>query len=135
MDQILRDQILVIAHDVRLWTEQKAIRSDYHPNDLMGWCAIASAELFKRLTAKGIKAEIHMHDYSYCHCFCVVDDYVVDVTATQFYEYRNETIVFKHVKEAEVHEYYVTSKVFKCANDLRECQLREAWPSKQIAFV
>jgi len=137
MDKQLQDKVAAIALGTRTWAEDRAYQSDYNPDNLMGWCAIASAELHKRLTADGIAAEIHMSISlaHLCHCFCVVEDHVVDVTATQFWEYESKPVVIIHCREAEVNEYHKGAEVFGCSADLRRFQKRERWPSDQICFA
>jgi hypothetical protein len=137
MNKIRHGQVAAIALETRMWVEAKAQRSNYNPENLLGWCAIASAELHKRLSDVGITAEIHMWsaDSGECHCFCVVDDHVVDVTATQFYKYTNETVVILHQREAEVNEYHTSTYTFTEAAQLRRFQKKEQWPSHQIAYA
>ena len=120
-----------------MWVQERADRSDYNPRDLEGWCAIAAAELHKRLTADGIAVDIHMWDSEWgeCHCFCVVDDYVVDITATQFRQFQGQELVIMHYKEAEAYEMYNSTRTFGCAADLRRFQKKEHWPSEQIAYA
>lgn len=125
-----------IALEVRAWTERAAIKAgEWDSTDLCGWCAIASAELQRRLLRENIKAELHlaMRGMS-CHVYVVVDDHVVDVTATQFREFRNSTVVLEHHKEVEYLWYYQTSQVFASGKDLRKHQIREQWPREQIAY-
>jgi hypothetical protein len=136
MDRVLRDTVTAIAMDVRLWAEARATFGKN--DDLNGFCAIASAELHKRLAAAGIASEIHLwywdQDES-AHVYCVVDDHVVDVTATQFREFRDEPLVIMHTREAEVYTYYQTKEVFKDAASLRRMQKRTKWPADQVAFA
>jgi hypothetical protein len=137
MDKLLHGRVTAIALGTRSWAESRAYRTNYNPEDLEGWCAIASAELHKRLKAEEIPAEIHMwvSGFGECHCFCVVEDHVVDVTATQFKAFKLKTVVIMHKKEAEAFEYYTTTNVFTSAAQLRRFQKREHWPSNQIAFA
>ncbi len=135
MKKELYDRVIVIAKAVRLWTKAQAVEAQYSPGDLMGWCAISAAEMSRRFKDAEIDAVIHIQEGLECHCFCVVDDHVVDVTATQFYEYRTREVVIMHVKEAEVNEYHQTTKVFGTAAELRRYQKKQGWPSNQIAFA
>jgi len=136
MDKSLHDQISVIAQEVRDYTQLKADRTDYSPDDLNGWCAIASAEMFRRLTKKGISAELHMWNGDIgCHVFVVVEDHIVDVTATQFSEFRDKPIVVIHRKEADAYEFYESSVQFKSAEELRKYQKKNRWPNEQIAYA
>ena len=133
MKQSLHDTVLAIATDVRYWAEGRS-RND----DLEGWCAIASAELFRRLKREEIPAEIHycmdQKDLQSCHVYLVVDDYVVDVTATQFTQFRDKPVVIMHSREAEVYDFYNTNMVFRSAEDLRAYQKKLRWPADQVAF-
>ena len=137
MDKLLHGRVTAIALGTRSWAESRAYRTNYNPEDLEGWCAIASAELHKRLKAEEIPAEIHMwvSGFGECHCFCVVDDHVVDITATQFKEFRDRTVVIMPMLTAMEYEMYRGTEVFKCGKDLRRFQKRERWPSCQIAFA
>ena len=135
MDKGLYDRVFAIAKSVRQWTQESARKARYHPSDLMGWCAISSAKMLRELKAAGIDGKIHVRDYYDCHCFVVVDDYVVDVTATQFSEFRNNPVVIMHIKEAEAYDFYTTEKVFKLPDELRVHQLRTKWPKRQIAYT
>jgi len=133
MDTALQSKVAAIAKRVRIWTTDRAKKANYNPRDLTGWCAISAAYLFRELQKEGIKSAIHVKDYYNCHCFVVVDDHVVDVTATQFAEFRNKPIVIMHIKEAEAYSFYTTEKVFKLPDELRAHQLRTKWPKRQIA--
>ena len=133
MDKALRDTVTAIALDVRYWAEDRAKYAC-----LSGMCAIASAELHRRLAEVGIASEIHVWYWHYdesAHVYCVVDDFVVDVTATQFKEFRNRPVVIMHTREAEVYTYYQTQEVFKDAGSLRKMQKRTKWPAEQVAFA
>lgn len=135
MDTALQTKVASVAKRVRTWTKERAKKANYNPHDLTGWCAISAAYLFRELQKEGIESSIHVKDYENCHCFVVVDDYVVDVTATQFSEFRNNPIVIMHIKEAEAYSFYATEKVFKFPDELRAHQLRTKWPKRQIAYT
>lgn len=133
MKQALHDTVLAVATDVRYWAEG---RSDN--NDLNGWCAIASAELFRQLQKEEIPAEIHYSlchlDGQSCHVYLVVDDHVVDVTATQFTEFRDKPVLIMHSREAEAYDFYVAKEIFNSAEALRIYQKKHRWVSDQIAY-
>lgn len=134
MDKNLQENVEAIATDVRFWAEGRA--SDIQL-DLNGWCARASAELFRQLAEEGIQAEIHAWtsaNDAEAHVYVVVDDHIVDVTATQYRPFRNTPIVVMHQREAEVHEFYRTVEVFHSVQDLRDWQKKNRWPPDQIAF-
>lgn len=137
MNKNLHDKVTAIASKTRAWVETEAKHDMFNAESLCGWCAIASAELHKQLLANGITAAIHVWDDKWvgCHCFCVVEDYVVDITATQFSQFKNDKVVIMHIKEAEAHEMYCTVKTFTNSKSLRRWQTNQGWPSKQIAFA
>ena len=125
-----------VALETRAWAEWEADSADSRSEDLNGWCAIASGELHKRLEKVGIKAEIHMArtEECSCHVFVVVDDHVVDVTATQFHLFRGEHVLIKHQRELDHHWFYLTEQVFKSAKELRRHQIKTDWDKAQIAY-
>jgi hypothetical protein len=129
-------KVYSVALEVRAWAEEASEKSGNTVIDLNGWCAIASAELHNRLKRVGIDSELHMAmEHIGCHVFVVVDDYIVDVTATQFKEFRNETIVMRHNKELMDYWFYQSSEAFPSSKSLRRFQRREQWPMEQIAYA
>jgi hypothetical protein len=136
MDYTL-DHVKNIASDVRHWVEAQAYAKTLDEvHDLNGYCAIAAAELHRRLVSEGIRNELHMVvlDCGSSHCFVVVNDHVVDVTATQFGPFRGQPIVVLHQKEAEAFWFYRTSEIFYSSKQLRKSQQRTGWPVHQIAY-
>lgn len=134
MDKNLQSRVEAIATDVRYWAEGKC---GYSHTNLMGWCARASAQLFKQLEKDGIAAEIHAWTcpLSGCaHVFVVVDDHVVDVTATQFMDFENTPVVIMHYKEAQAHDFYQGQNVFNSVKKLRSWQKENRWPAHQMAY-
>lgn len=125
--------VKAIAYEVREWAEGKVEPS----SDLCGMCAIASAELHRRLKKHGIESELHLYDdeenYS-CHVFVVVDDHVVDVTASQFWEFEHERVVILPKKEAEAYYFYNTAKIFNEPITLKKWQKKTHWPSDQMVL-
>lgn len=132
MNQVLLNTVLPIAKRVRHWTEQKAERAKFNAHNLCGWCAISAAHLFRELKNNGINAELH---YAPGHCFVVVDDYVVDVTATQFERFESNEICIMHIKEADQFTFYQSTHIFDTPSELRDHQFKERWPRKQIAYT
>lgn len=135
MNKELRALISEHARRVRIWAEGTNRRRRYpQPDNLNGWCAIASAKLWRQLKAAGIDAEIHMATEDIgCHVFLVIEDHVVDITATQFHEFRDKKLVIMHHREAEQYWYYQTADVFETAEELRANQIRTGWPIDQTA--
>ena len=137
MDNFLT-QIQDIALSVRAWTENEAIKREdsYDVDDgLNGFCAIASGELHKRLKKANISSEIHMAmgDLG-CHVFVMVGDYIVDVTATQFEEFKFEPVLIKHSKELDDMWAFTSDKKFDSAAALRKHQMATGWPRSQICY-
>lgn len=123
-------QIEVVAWDVRYWTESKSDKEN-----LCGMCAIATAELWVRLKNIGIKSEIHLWEGNYgSHVFLVVDDHIVDVTATQFPKFKDNLVLIIHQRKAQGISHYQTSEIFLSAEELRRFQKKSKWSAKQIAF-
>lgn len=128
--------VKLIATDVRLWAEDLAYGRDrVEDADLNGYCAIASAELHKRLTKVGIPATLHLSIQSCgsCHVYCVVSDYIVDVTATQFRELRAHPVYIIHHREGQQYYFYDDTEVFKDHRALRRHQVQTGWPQHQVA--
>jgi hypothetical protein len=134
MDQVVQSHVAMVATQVRYWTEGRAPQERQLLN---GWCAIASARLFNELKKLGIKSEIHAWVSDGCgsaHVYVVVDDHIVDVTATQFRPFRHEPVVIMHQREAEQHTFYQTVSVFHSVDDLRKWQKKGRWPADQMAY-
>jgi hypothetical protein len=134
MNKHLRDRVTICAQQVRDWAQERAEKSKYHPEDLLGWCAITAAELHKILKDQEIDSVIHVHNDMYSHAFVVVEDHVVDVTATQFREFADKPVVIMHKREAEVFDYYNTDEEFATGAELRKWQRKHKWPRNQIAY-
>jgi len=136
-DDKVFDKILIrsIMSEIREWAEHIDQLSPYPTNDLGGMCAIASGRLWQKLMQAGINAEIHLCECDwYAHVYVVVDDYVLDVTATQFKEFRNQSILYIHKKEAEAYEFFNTTQVFKHIRELIAYQKKLRWPIDQRAY-
>lgn len=124
-------RIRSIAQDVREWAETL---DGERMSQLCGYCAIASAELHKRLEIAGIKSEIHVSDDgASAHVFLVAEDYVVDVTATQFPEFSWLPVVLLHEREAQAHWFYETQAKFATVAELCRYQAKHKWPQHQMA--
>tara|TARA_R110000868_G_scaffold391553_1_gene661767 strand:+ start:137 stop:547 length:411 start_codon:yes stop_codon:yes gene_type:complete len=130
------DLVQSIATDVRYWAEGVA-EGTYKEGDLNGMCAIASAELWRHLNRKGIKAELHgwicPQDEQSAHVFLVVDDHVVDITATQFSKLKNKIVFIEHKKMAERWDWYRSQDVFNDPKELIRWQKTWGWPGDQVA--
>jgi len=135
----LDQKVVDIAYAVRDWAEDSSRKNlkvdETHEVSLRGWCAVASGELWRRLKRAGIDSVIHMwvEDVS-AHVFVVVDDMVVDVTASQFFELRKQAVFIEHYRLAQRYYFYHTHEVFGTADELRKAQLKEQWPREQVAY-
>lgn len=127
-----RRSVETIARHVRAWALDQA---GVYERDLCGWCGICSAELWRRLTRAGVDSRIHLHNSDWeSHVFLVVDDHIVDVTATQFTEFRQVPVVIIPEFEGKAYSFYSTVEVFNTAEELRRHQLKTKWPKMQVAF-
>lgn len=136
MNKSLAVKVHSIAEEVRHWADELARKRGYEEYfDLNGFCAIASAELFKRLKENGIRAELHLATGNMgSHVYVVCEDHVIDVTATQFIEFRNRYIVIVHTKEVEEHWFYRGEYVFDDPRKLRKAQIEWEWPQDQVVL-
>ena len=124
------------ARTVRQWIEDHDNLQRHPTVDMNGYCAIASAELWREFHKYGIEAKIHIWE-SECgsHVYLTVEDYVVDVTATQFSEFHNQPIVILHQKEAEAFDYYNPSVSFNTDRELVKYQKKTQWHREQQAWA
>ncbi len=127
--------IEVIAQEVRYWAEGEAeSRDPQNVKDLNSWCAIASGKLWSELTLAGFQPKLHMSAADIgCHVFVTVDDHVIDVTATQFPEYRDVPVLVAHEREVD-QWYHESSKEFSTVEELIRYQRKMRWPREQIAW-
>lgn len=134
------DRIREIARSVRRWVENLAYHETcVEDHDLTGYCAIASGELFERLVEAGYKPEIRMardNDDCSCHVFVVVDDYIVDVTATQFRPFTRTPVLISHERHLQEYWFYGSRiRTFSSVAQLERDQRKDGWPSDQIVLV
>jgi len=135
MDTNTEILIRSIAHQCRQWCEDRDQLEAYPSETLCGWCAIAAAHLWRELRRKGIDSVICVAELThYSHCYILCEDHIVDITATQFQNFRNSPILILHEREAVVYEFYNTTHTFKDARELRKWQRQGRWPSCQICY-
>jgi hypothetical protein len=118
-----------IARAARKWAEEYAEYKGMH-RDLMCLCAIASAELHKKLR-KEKQPSILCENRE--HCFVMCGDYVVDITATQF-GIQEDIYIRKH-EVVKAQSFYRINNEFSSVKKLREHQKKEGWPRDQIALA
>ena len=97
-------------------------------DDLAGMCAISSGYLYRLLRKAGIESFLCVNHE---HCFVLANDYIVDITATQ-YGLKPVTIV--EVEKAYQEFWFIENK-FKTPEDLFEHQFDEGWPFDQMVLV
>ena len=70
------------ARKVRNWAEGHKNAS----SDLEGWCAICSFELFRNLQLYDLNPKFVYIEHGTVdgHCFVICNNYLIDITATQF---------------------------------------------------
>jgi len=126
--------IVAIAHDVRLDMEMYAEDNDF-PKDLTGLCAIASSELFTRLKRKGLSPVICLNvlDSCDCHVFVVVEDHIVDITATQFGKYNN--VVITEFIDNQKQWFWNAHRAFTSVKELHNHQRKTGWIEDQIVMI
>lgn len=118
---------------VRKWcvSNNKHIRPNGFDSDLTGMCCIASAKLFETLVQSGYNPTLAMaeHDDDSAHCFIICDDYVLDITATQFGMAPIETI---HEKIASEYWFWNPKVLFYSVDELIKYQKKTKWPKYQL---
>ena len=135
MDNNLRQRVISLARSVRAWAEERDDKQRFPSGDLNGWCAIASGKLSCELAKNEIAHEIHVQSSDYgCHVYLVVDDFVVDVTATQFPEFKNTPVLIMHSREAECYDFYHAAATFTSVEQLIKYQRKQNWSTNQIAY-
>jgi hypothetical protein len=125
-----------MAQEVRCWAEDEDLRWGERPG-LQGLCGIASGEFSRRLVKEGIDHEICMasDDDIGSHVFVIIDDFIYDVTATQFPEYKDQKVLIIHSREAEINWYHQPWEYFKTSKELRKFQIKNRWPEDQTAYA
>lgn len=120
-----QSDILKLAECTRSWAELARLktRSEGHFSaDLCGMCAIASAHLHEVLKNAGVKTTIVAN---YDHVFLMIDDMVLDITATQFGDYPK--VLYR--RHSELSEFWRRDREFETVQAL--CQYVWNWPEHQ----
>lgn len=128
------EEVRKTMEQVRDWcmNNRYAINSRGYDRDLCGMCCIASARLFESLQSLGYSPVLAISEgkYGSAHCFIVLDDLVLDITATQF---NAEAISIVHEKLAEQHWWWIATKLFYSVDALVKYQRRVGFPKHQLA--
>lgn len=128
-----KDLVYLVALDVRAWAEkyQKTSPGRYWEG-LGGLCAIASAKLKYDLESVGVPSTFVANN---SHCFLIVEDHIVDITATQFQRgFSKITIVSKEnpiVKEQHFWKQIHQGKTFE---EIQVIMKKNGWPEHQQPF-
>jgi hypothetical protein len=124
-------EVKKIATNVRQWAENN--RNVAHASfDLCGMCAVASVKLSLELTNRNIPHELA---YRKDHVFVLCEDYIVDVTATQF---GNDYQTVEVLQRSNVHpreNHWKVTRKFKTVKGLINRLNMERWPKSQIPTI
>lgn len=91
-------------------------------------CAKASGYLFEQLKAENIPAKLALTSN---HCFVIVENYIVDITATQF---SREKVMIKKIEEEDSY-WWQQPKVFDSIEECVKYQVAEGWEIHQLAKI
>lgn len=134
-------EIRDLAVMVRRWADLSAEQYDCYDETLCGMCAIASAELFRLLVRRGVPAKLQIvHNNGLGHVCVIVNDYFIDVTATQFDDSFDEVMMVEVNKEnlpwwwggTNSRKQKVQRRRFTNVADLRNFMKQEGWPRTQM---
>ena len=115
-----------ILKETRNWAEIEGHKIGF-PEDLMGMCAIVSKKLFNQLKKNGYKVKIV---YNPRHCFVILNNRIIDLTATQFGKYYPKIHIIK-LKKYQSAEYKIY-RIFENEKQLTDYQVKTMWPKHQI---
>lgn len=130
------DLVYLTALDVREWTEDYQKNSPHasrYWDGCGGLCAIASVKLMEQLAVLNIKAKFVANS---SHCFLLVDDHIVDITATQF-QRGHRPIVIWPKDSPHAQEQYFWKQNYICENlEQVDLLLKErGWPKHQYPLI
>lgn len=138
MNQADLVNIRKIATNARRWAVRANERlrnqgptTNGFPRDLCGMCAIASAYLLTQLQRAGYPAVAYEGED---HFFVMCDNYVIDITATQF---GGDPVVVRSRNSIRNQSEYQRIRGSQCttAEEIRERQLRTDWPRSQTVWA
>lgn len=121
-----------IAKTVRKQAYNKAHK--YYGEELTGYCARGSAMLWTALVKAGLSPVICLaRSQDGDHVFVMCENYIVDVTATQFGE---RPVCIKRFGRGGLQPpwYWRCFKTFNDPNSLKQCQIEEDWPKDEIVI-
>lgn len=118
----MQNKLVSICQKVRKKVEKLSRKVDFSDKSLSCLCGVASGYLFLALQKAGIKAKIAVSEI---HAFLLVEDQIVDITASQF---GKEDICIIDAKTA-IEDFWEIEFVFKTLRGFINHQ-RE-WPTEQ----
>lgn len=133
MDYKTKNQIIQVASICRRWTEQYArTHAWFSPTTLSGLCGVASVKLYHELEKCDINSVIHYAiSGEHNHAFVTVADILVDITATQFFDYKYTDVIvdFHKLHYSKFHKPRLS---FWEASDFIDFQQQGHWHDIQI---
>lgn len=130
---MLSKKVIKIATETRLWAEKHEYA--FHA-DLKCMCAIASAELFKRLKNEKYEPQLHVaiHGIGGSHVYVYLNNYIIDITATQF-AHKEKVVIKRKIPFTIFNWYWRANKKFKSVKKLIEFQHKTGWSKNQTATL
>lgn len=113
------------ATKIRLTLDLYALMTDYryYDKELCGACAVASGKLQKILKTYGIKSTLYMgyHKSLALHCWLETDNYLVDITFTQFNYKADKVLIIskKSPKYLDYRDKKIWKKISLAKHDLK----------------
>ncbi len=122
LDKSIRKLGKYIRSQVEIWTKDNP---DVDEWNLAGACAIASYAMYRALIKFGYKPEFIIADSGCgCHCWISLDDYIIDLTATQFNMSLPKVLITKNKDYfkaiPELKNYYSIKKNSSAVRDTRK---------------
>lgn len=131
-------KIKTISTSARSWAEAYAKVKKF-PDDLNGLCAIASAKLFEMLDREpGLTPSIaiwHDNKSHGVHCFLICNQYLVDITATQFGNFSKVEVINLLNVDKKRFYFWNYDTVIKSVDDLMMYQEHTPWVEKSQVTI
>lgn len=120
-----------IAKEARQWTEEfSQLYPRYYSSHLDGLCAIGTSYLSFLLTKNNIPNKIAIfEDEDSGHCFIVCNSKIIDITATQFSNFKLDIIEIRNLENINCDKYplWNITKLVDNPQKLLEYQKRSGW--------
>jgi hypothetical protein len=135
MTRVERLQVYNIAKKVRKWSEwyYESHHGYFYGNSLGlgGMCGISSFKIYKRLLDEGFSNDRVKMAFNGGHVYVMLDDYVIDLTATQF-DNNVKPIVLKKQNNLPNKWWWRYTKLLNSYRDI--AKEFENWPISQSPF-